>query len=204
MSSTYNLTNAFVDAITVPSDGDDDGVAVVDAAIEAVADNSKHLEQQLYDRWYDVPLARVDTNQSIDRFGFSTSKGVWVQNNITDTGEMWFSLVHLPPGASFKQARFVLNGGGAAHAGLPATMPEMVVEEYKDGVAQGEVFDFVDTSGTLGAYEVVHTVTSAVLSPTTDLDTASVYYVWFKGETGTNSLANAVELYRMQIYVERA
>lgn len=76
-----------------------------------------------------------------------------------------------------------------AHGALPATLPVIALFSQKlDGSGSGTIASVTDTSGSVGAYELAHTIVSTGLTET--VDGTEAYFMLFTGEGSTNSLVN--------------
>lgn len=138
-----------------------------------------------------VPVANFNT-----RWAYQQTEQVWRQTSVADTGPLVIPFRWID-GATVTQIDVVLRGSGTggSHGSLPATMP--VVQFKRTAIPSGGTggSSQVDTSGSVGAYDAVHTVSITSL---TDLETDSggqVAYIYIFGEAGANSVASALNLH---------
>lgn len=89
--------------------------------------------------------------------------------------------------------------GAAGHLGLPATMPELRLYQAggPDSVAGTLLASCPDTSASVAAYELAHTI-EAAFSPKVINNRA--YYLRLTGEQGVNSLPD-MQVYRLWVGV---
>lgn len=148
---------------------------------------------------HDVNLAAVVNNN--DRFDAFASFAIpYMQNDITDSGELDFNLV-LPKIGTLKldEVHAVVagcNDGGVGHSALPATLPHLFLERRlltTGGVPAANVlmFDQVDTSAVVADYNKVHLISATGLAHTIG---NSAYQLGFTGEAGADSEAGKLLL----------
>jgi len=204
MSTTYTPTADWPTGYTIPDDGDGPVKAAdVNTGLEALGDRTEELHENIYDRWYPCPSA-VLVNENA-RFTESAGDG-WTQNSVVDVGKLVCDAPLLPPNGTVTNIRFFANAGGAGgHGGsLPATMP-IVELEYADSTgAQGEILSTTDDSASAAAYDAQHTVTGAGIAAGVALTDGQRFFAQIFGETGANSVAGALRIWLVEIYVERA
>ena len=137
------------------------------------------------------------------RFTFDNSLGRWVQSDVTDSGVLEFPIVNMPSisGATctLRDVKVFVdgNGGGSSHgASLPTAMPNFDVYHVSSGGTVTTLASAVtDPSGSVAAYEGAHDISveddgPGALAHTPD----GIYYVRFRGESGSNKVANALAI----------
>lgn len=191
MGSTYTGTAAHSTGIYLPSDGDDDVVASVNAALEACRDEDLSLRAGEIDsvavtRMVNMALAVEDGTVGgswLPKMN-SGSKG-WVATT-TAAGFLWIPL-DVPDGATITAITAYVKAAGG-HGVLP-TMP--VIEFFSfapaTGVSTG-IHTTADASASVVAYEALHTIAMTGLSEVVDRS-AKYYMVGQTNEQGGSAIA---------------
>jgi hypothetical protein len=233
MSTTYaGDPDLFADLITKPSDGDNKPAATVNTAIEALADRTAFLEARASGvakpgtaTQIHVPLVALniwglseEAATPGDRFIFSALANVgagWLQVDVTDQGALTFDLSACLP----KKCRITYISAVVAcatHAADPtdggATLPRLTLlsedTSQKTSVIVNTYAD--DMSSDQATYEARHLITIDCVSAfgagglAWDALEDLVYYVSFRGETGTDTQANKLLLKAIYVTIEEA
>lgn len=196
--------DSFPSSLDVPSDGEDANQAgVLGTFLQDLSNRSRWL----YNRSPGggallVPLVPLINTSS--RFTFNIAAGCWRQDDVTDQGEMIFTLPYPPPEYGFtvdKFTAYVDGGQGGGHSTIPSTggaLPQLgVIRTGAGNAVEGDVLaSVVDPSTTPGEYDILHVIETASLSSDPDASGAVVtnYYISFKGEAGPNAVASTTIL----------
>ncbi len=121
----------------------------------------------------------------------------WVQKDVSAQFQISFP-INLPVGDTIVDVTVrVDGGGGVGHSSLPAGADRLTVSLVQVGTdgAVTTLASRADQSGSVGAYDIPHSVTltnGALDSGTMPrlVDDDFTYYVLVAGETGANSIAN--------------
>jgi hypothetical protein len=192
MASTLTEVDTYTATVTVPDDGDTRNASSVVAGFQDIADRTKNLDRRsmMGETELVVPGGLfVPHDVSVTTDYVRSSSGVaghhWLQNSTT-ASLLLAPLPHLRSGTITAITLYL--EGSVGHGGLPATMPEfyLISAPLTDGSAPvTEVTAQVDASGSVGAYEVPHTIDATGLSVT--IDPLNSYWVSMLGEASTNS-----------------
>ena len=173
------------------NDGEAATAASVRAAIEPLADRGHFLRRRLLSGEVgDVVQCRfAPTFNDQAKWVASLSPVGHSQSDVASAFYIVFEL-ELPKNCVLKEIHATLLGS-AGHAGLPATMPRLRLLRQDTGSsgAPTALGDQSDTSASVGAYEVPHSVSIAGLSEVIAHDGGNRYYVRIDGEAGANSQA---------------
>lgn len=117
--------------------------------------------------------------------------GVW--RNLVDPEAPLYQPLDLPNGQVLNTVtvQYIGSNGGGGHGALPNPMPSLQIFKVDvNGVATALAAATPDGSGTVGAYEALHPITTGALAHTIDRATYS-YHATVKSEGVTNYIANA-------------
>lgn len=203
---TENAANAdFTTGLPVPQAGIDDfptaAAFLATASLQELADRSQALAKflgvasnQIVRAIPLLPMPALgDASFTPSTSGSVPTKAVvYVQSDTSGAGYLGFSLDPLPVGAKIVSlTAFVQGSVGAAHAGLPGTLPSLsLIRQQAAGVVQvGSTQG--DTSASQAAYDASHQI---VLTLGQTVVSAYSYSVIFTGETGANAANNKLGL----------
>lgn len=117
----------------------------------------------------------------------ATTAGQWTNLSL---GTSLVIPLQVPNGATLTEVEVRITGA-AAHAGLPGTMPSIIVRRFDTSSGLGFTLgSATDSSGTVGAFQSSHSITVSGLSHTIDR-TINRYYVQLIAENGANALVGA-------------
>lgn len=189
----------FPASITLPDDGDDEDATSVNDPFEDTVDRTAYITKHYpldatttLIRSQPMSLVPVSMNSETPitpQWGWAGP--VWVQNDTTFTVAVSIDCpLDLPHDATLNSVEVVLNGKLiTGHSSLPATMPAIRV--FKTNISTGTATPIssltTDPSGTVGAYDVAHTVTATVGAAVDRVGYS--YSVRIIGESGANSVA---------------
>jgi hypothetical protein len=204
MAHNLTETSTYDTNVTVPDGGDARVAASVETPFQAVANRTKYLKTAV-DSLISPALAQlvpIHSGQSYENGGGLTywsstvaSYRVLVGTPTTDAGLLFLPL-KLPRSGTITQIAFRYKGA-AGHGALPASMPVMHLEKSQLG-ASTVVGSATDASGSVGAFEVDHAVTSGVLAVA--IDPLFSYSLQLVSEAGANAVA-AARVYDVTITV---
>lgn len=152
--------------------------------------------------YFRQPLSPIENLNA--RFTWDNGIGAWVQSSVADAGRLVFPVI-VPPVGRIKRLRITRdgNGGGSSHSGLPATKPIYTLHFNNPiTIDDGEIFDNVDPATTFAQYDTAAGVDFELLVGTQIQQTDYVYWLQITGEAGANSVANALAIFGLFIYVE--
>ena len=209
MSDTYTPdgSGGYQSPYTTPADSDADDAASFDVPIAQLADNVDYLADGAYDRWYHADLGAARYNQD-SRFAEYYDEGGtghfgWGQGSVASVGELIFPIHGIPPNAVITSIEVEIEGSGAGstHSATPATMPhcDLATVDTGDSALQLQGFDATDATP-YPSYDSAHTFSA---SSSLNTKAKSTYWAVFHGEAGANSIANALLLTRISVYVEK-
>ncbi len=133
--------------------------------------------------------------------------GNWVMGRVAASGAQLFFPLRVDPGDVITNIIVTVDGAvGSGHAGLPSALPDITLVEGGVGLAV-DIASETDTSGSLGAYEAVHTITldnttTGGIFPYTAL-TDKFYLLRINGERGTDSEGDELAIMRIRMTVVR-
>lgn len=194
--------------IFMAADGEDRKAASTNVADCTMLDAIAWLSKLVGEGWYHVPLAPTANDNG--RFIFKSTLAGWEQDVVTDQGGLWFYL-KLPPIGKLTQLEALVDGnagsGSGSHSGLPQNKPDLTVWRADEGdLIQHQLTQIgtqADTSSDGTAYDNLHKITLTLGTPET-LAEAKAFIIRFRGESGTNSLANELLLIDLRYRVEKA
>lgn len=137
-------------------------------------------------------------------FDSAASGTIVRQNNVGGGDLIFFALPPLPRGCTILGVTANVKPE-ASHSGVPATKP-MVQLEWCDYTTNtiNAVAAQVDTSATLGAYDVMHAITASCSHA---YNASRLYRVRMRGESGANALTaggKALAIYGLTVQVTGA
>lgn len=192
-----------------PANGDLDEAASFNSAVEQLADNIEYAARGRLDRWYHADLGSIRYNAN-NRFAEYYDEGGtgnfgWGQGSVADAGYAIFSLPDLPPNGRITAIECEVNGSGAgsSHSATPSARPQAYLARKPPDASALTVmsgdFDAEDDVD-YPDYDSAHAFSD---TGSHDIDPEASYYVVFRGESGPNSVAAALLLSRISVYVER-
>jgi hypothetical protein len=195
MPSTLSETSTWGSTVTIPSAGDLRNVSSVNTPIGTLANRTQRLRDSIAGRaatWSWTQPAATYTQHGTTRFtASSTNNPVPVQTDVGGAGMLWFPILNLPILGTLSNITLYLRGGHVStHSALPATMPKLSL--VQPGASPTVIATATDSSASVGAYDAQHTI---VLSPALNLASITPVALLFEGETGANSVTNALALY---------
>lgn len=141
-----------------------------------------------------IPIFANSTTQ--DHWTFDVLNGIWTQADVSLNVEPCFPLLNLPKFGIITDLTITVDGSGASHGALPASLPGFRLKRKGTASEWFTELSVVDPSGDLAAYEQVHSFGGSGLSigttGATDFDRN--LYLQVKGETLANALNNAFSL----------
>lgn len=207
-ASTFDATTSY----TVPDDGDGGNVASVNGAFQSLTnrtqwlnDNKLNLSGGTMTGGLLAPSFTASGTQTSTRlqsyFGLIGIDGTnWIWGGSLSVGgipqqKVLGAPVNLPlsnmiDGATMTGVTVRINQL-SAHSGLPASMPTFTLFRVDDA-AQATVASVIDSSGTVGAYNVAHNIALTGLTETA-LESKQ-YMIVFTGEAGANAIANSLQI----------
>jgi hypothetical protein len=120
------------------------------------------------------------------------------QTNVGSAGDLVFPITHRPSHGNLQAVTVYIdgNGVGGAHSSLPATMPRARVEYINTTASVTSGTYATDSSANVATYDAAHAITA--LAPAfIPTDESFIAYVRIQGETGANSLASALRVFRV-------
>jgi hypothetical protein len=182
MSHTLTETASW-DAITVPDEGDD-------ASAASIADAAARSVRVLANRTQG--LRRLG---AVSAFPVMTPIASWQCNGnyfytLANTAAYLYFPLDLPIGSTLSSARIYL-GGSAGHSWPIQYPPYATVERVNlfTGQSSAIASNVADPSANAAEYQAYHSIYVLLSSPTT-IEYNTRYYLLFRSEYGTNSLAN--------------
>lgn len=195
---------------TMPDDGDDYDASSVNVPLEGIADKVHRLQSLISGVGVSnitVPIIHAKDVAATPRWLFDGFAGggnyAWRQTNITDGGILIFDF---PPGYVGLRCTSVNvylegNGGGSNHANVPANFPTAALM-YQDFITEGStpqtVASATDSAASAAAYDTVHALSIGVNHT---INAQRVYWIRVIGESGANSVANALAVRGINITV---
>lgn len=212
MPSTITPVEAWTSPIQGPADNDVGLSATVNGAFQALADRVELLShrvpagrdgQVLRQHFIiaDNPNNRFRLRGPVLNFGFGIQ-----QIDVTDQGPI-ILIPQLPQKGEIKQIDFWLKGGDGSpqHAALPANLPAIAFHK-SSMIAPASATQIgstvTDAPANVAAYETAHALTIGGLSEVISADHR--YYLVAFGESGANSVANALWFSGFTITVDRS
>lgn len=202
-----NITDVetFTDPIQAIADGDELKNATLAPGIQGLANRTRLLARRIWAgeaasrKYLELFAGRdVQNHWTTASPPSGTGSGLVLQQAGTDpTKGMWWTAV-LPPKCTIKAVVAEVHGG-SGHAGLPATMPALVLQAWDWSGATAQ-YAQTDPSASLGAYEIPHTIAKTGLSIGVTGTAGGLYQVRIFGEGGANALANKFHI--ASVYLE--
>lgn len=190
MSTVYNPTSVAPPAgYTIPSDGDAKTAASVNGPFQALMDNVKYLDQGgVTSSSYEYAANTMPQHTGTSTISLT---GTVVQ---ATTGGYALYGFDFPHGATINSATVYIDPAGGhtvfGNIGLPViTVLSKNLTTNADTILG--TTGTVDPSGTIGAYEVLHTISKTGIGATVDRS-INRYYVRITLETGTDFQAGLV------------
>lgn len=179
----------------VEIDGGAGSVTVTDAFLFAVSAAS------------DVPVPLVDpfldsAGYWTGSWGISTPYGRFYtqQSSSPSTPLIAFTVPPLPTGCTVTKVAMFINGSGGAgsHGSLPANKPSLELAKV-DGTTRAKtaVATVTDAPANVAAYETLHWVETTAFSHA--YDRAAEYALVATGESGANSVMDALTIHAMRV-----
>lgn len=207
MPTNITESDAWTTPLQVPNDTEPANQASLLEFAQGLANRSKHMRKGIPGiaatiDW-EIQLVSSDpTNWSASLLGGPLSQIT------TAASENWIPLALPRFGGKIVAAHALLDGrsaGGGAHAGLPASMPQIDLAYFDVTVgntdyAGGSVGSQVDTSGTIAAYDKIHTIDLTGLTET--IDPNRLYLFGLQSESGANALANSLTVFKLWLTIE--
>jgi hypothetical protein len=206
--STYSYitgsSTAYSASVPIPVSGTLLTAASVNEGFRTLADRTANLEkrtEKLYNRVGEsISSDTVSRQIPITVFncsGSATGALIWTpdsngfptqitQSSLAANNKVWFSLESLPNKAQLTEVKVRLSPA-SGHSGLPASgMPRLTMFRYNENGTGTSVFDVVDVSANVAAYEASHTITTSLgtAGHYIDKDTYD-YRLCVQGEWGT-------------------
>jgi hypothetical protein len=209
MSHALTPVDAFTSPVTVPDDGDPKSAASVELPFQALADRVEFLRNR---SWEAVAGRRIVTlapfvasaGWSFNDSSVGPRYGL-LQTDVASARRLFFSLPNI--NARLVALRAYVHGNGStigAHGALPATLPVLRLRTFDvDTDTLTSVASATDAPANVAAYETSHSfgITGQnLLLSTPRLNT----YLQFEGETGANSVANALMLLALEVELDVA
>jgi hypothetical protein len=196
----YTGDEAFRTSVSIPEGVDTVDIAVPAISLQRLQDNAQYLKRHLMGTSsIELPIAKCGVSQGTtlgqERWGYdvtSSNPGGWVQGSITGNLRVHFEL-DAPAGTTITSVSANVMGAWASnvHAALPASMPQLTMQEIDSGGNASTILSAVtDSSATKAAYEASHSIDATGLSITTVAGRR--YFVTVTGESGANSVAQAL------------
>ena len=132
---------------------------------------------------------------------FDVLNGYWIQTDTSARGRIVIALNNLPSRCKVTEVTATIdgNGGGASHSDLPSLLP-LVQLVVHDGAGTATIVGSdTDDSADLSEYEVPHPL---VIPANQGVDGSKLLYLNFEGESGSNSLDDALALLGVKVDVE--
>ncbi len=203
MPDTLSDADLWTIAITVPLDGDVEAAASVITGFQGLANRTTNVRKGVQgvasSLTARIPLVPVFNSSSIFVFNTASSGSGWIQSSLA-ASDFRFMLPHHIVGKLDQVIAHVSGGTPGQHAGLPTGKPNVSLFSVDLTTVTGTTTNIGsanDASATLAAYEAAHTIAITGIAQT--LSATSEYFIKFSGESGTNSLANAVRLLCLEV-----
>jgi hypothetical protein len=206
MTANLTPTDAYPANLLVAADGDAVSQTLRTTVMQTYANAINHLKNRTPGALGGnilIPTSAFGNKNARFTQSFTGDQPTWEQTNIADQGALWFPIPHIF-GAEITGLVATLHGdgaGGGPHVGLPANVPELSLfgMESTTGVSTNHGTQ-ADTSAGIGAYDAIHTITLTTAAQT--FDNTELFYARFEGESGANSIANALELYTIYAVIQ--
>lgn len=197
MSSAVSETLTYEASVIGPDDGDPRNAASVRDGLQDLANRTKFLKE--------TGPSLTGTNKyalasrQITRylpFSFIAKPAEWLASagsgddsaaTLVNTAVRLYIPLDVPNGSTLDEVSVEVSGAGG-HAGLPGTMPAIIVQQHSLGANAAVGTSQSDTSGGTGAYQTPHYITKTGLAHSVNRVT-NRYFVQLTSESGANALA---------------
>lgn len=138
-----------------------------------------------------IAMNLVDGTTVTAGWGFAQAGSAYAINQVSAAAAYILFVELLQPKSCTLTSITATLAGASGHGGLPATMPKVTLMRQDTGSlsAPTSVATATDTSGSVGVYEAIHTVSLTGLSEVLAFDSGSRYYLKIEGEASTNAIA---------------
>ena len=205
----YTPTDQHHTQLSVPDNGQaDDSASLFDGTAKYNADNGLYLYNRNVGAVggdYLIPMTPADLGAS-PAYHWNDGAGAvrfLCCGAITGTNDE--ALFNVPQifGAKLDQITAWVEGDGGAnnHTALPVSLPRVTLySRDMTGGSETNEGAQIDTSGTYTAYDITHSI-QLTLGTAVSFSATKQYMVSIRGESGTNSVADALALYGLYMRV---
>lgn len=180
--------------VVVTDDGDPASQSAWREADEPLADRTFFLRKRVYaaeatDKMLQALVVPRDQADWDTLQSTAAPLGV-AQNNAAGHLPLFIPVVHLPKNGKIVEIGMTIDPAGS-HAGLPAQQPRLRLYRTDTGSSSAPalVATAQDAQGTVGAYELPHSVAATGLTEVVAHDSGNAYHFEITGEDSTNALA---------------
>lgn len=210
MPTTVTESDVFTASLSVPNDTELATRASLEQFVQGLANRTRHLFNRSVMSsatgvWIHVPLAPVLNDNA--RFTHTDNDG-WIQSSVASAGKLRFPVPCVLHSGKINRVRARVAGLSdlATHVALPATKPTLNLLRMDSNFAAPDTLAGIasvvtDPSASFTDYNLIHTIELDLSALSITFAENYVYYVDLTGETGANSVANALHLRDIRLQV---